>query len=71
MSISTRLVEDRQVQWLEEKHKLQEREAELQQKYSQAKEKLQRAAVAQKKVPFPLSTYVDHYLNIFCVCYDS
>lgn len=46
-----RLVEDRQVQWLEEKHKLQEQNAELQQKYTQAKEKLQRAAVAQKKVP--------------------
>lgn len=48
---SSRQVEDRRVEWLEEKHKLQEREAELQQKYSQAKEKLQRAAVAQKKVP--------------------
>ncbi|MEQ2208758.1 Centrosomal protein of 83 kDa, partial [Xenoophorus captivus] len=46
-----RAVEDRQLEWLEQKHKLQEREAELQQKYSQAKEKLQRAAVAQKKVP--------------------
>ncbi|XP_039647720.1 centrosomal protein of 83 kDa isoform X2 [Perca fluviatilis] len=44
-----RLVEDRRVEWLEEKHQLQEREAELQQKYSQNKEKLQRAAVAQKK----------------------
>lgn len=39
------------MEWLEEKHKLQERDAELQQKYSQVKEKLQRAAVAQKKVP--------------------
>uniref|UniRef100_UPI0037E7C4CF centrosomal protein of 83 kDa isoform X2 n=1 Tax=Semicossyphus pulcher TaxID=241346 RepID=UPI0037E7C4CF len=37
-----RMVEDRQVEWLEEKHKLQE-------KYSQIKDKLQRAAVAQKK----------------------
>ncbi|XP_028256680.1 centrosomal protein of 83 kDa isoform X2 [Parambassis ranga] len=46
---SERLVEDRQVQWLEEKHTQQEREAELQQKYSKAKETLQRAAVAQKK----------------------
>lgn len=39
------------MQWLEEKHKLQEQYAELQQKYAQVKEKLQRAAVAQKKVP--------------------
>lgn len=38
------------MEFLEEKHKLQERDAELQQKYSQVKEKLQRAAVAQKKV---------------------
>uniref|UniRef100_A0A671SM83 Centrosomal protein of 83 kDa-like n=1 Tax=Sinocyclocheilus anshuiensis TaxID=1608454 RepID=A0A671SM83_9TELE len=38
-----------QVEWLEEKHKLQEREAELLEKYSQAKERLQRAAFAQKK----------------------
>lgn len=43
-------MEDRRVEWLEEKHKLQERDAGLQQKYSQVKEKLQRAAVAQKKV---------------------
>lgn len=47
---SFRLVEDHQVEWLEEKHRLQERDTELQQKYSQAKEKLQRAALAQKKV---------------------
>lgn len=39
------------MEWLEEKHKLQEREAELREKYSQAKERLQRAAFAQKKVP--------------------
>jgi len=39
------------VEWLEEKHKLQEGDAELQHKYSQVKEKLQRAAAAQKKVP--------------------
>lgn len=39
------------MEWLEEKHKLQERDAGLQQKYTQVKEKLQRAAVAQKKVP--------------------
>uniref|UniRef100_A0A8C3ARI9 Centrosomal protein 83 n=1 Tax=Cyclopterus lumpus TaxID=8103 RepID=A0A8C3ARI9_CYCLU len=45
-----RLVEEHRVEWLEEKHKLQERDAELQQKYSRNKEKLQRAAVAQKKV---------------------
>lgn len=42
----SRMVEDQLV----EKHRLQQREAELQQKYSQAKEKLQRAAAAQKKV---------------------
>lgn len=46
-----RLVEERRVEWLGEKHKLQERDAELQEKYGQAKEKLQRAALAQKKVP--------------------
>lgn len=45
-----RLVEERRVEWLEEKHKLQEKEAELREKYSQAKERLQRAAFAQKKV---------------------
>lgn len=45
-----RLVEERQVEWLEEKHKLQEKEAELREKYSQGKERLQRAAIAQKKV---------------------
>ncbi|KAM3836185.1 LOW QUALITY PROTEIN: centrosomal protein of 83 kDa-like [Diretmus argenteus] len=44
-----RLVEDRRVEWLQEKHQLQERDAELQQKYRQAKERLQRAALAQKK----------------------
>ncbi|KAG9280654.1 centrosomal protein of 83 kDa isoform X1 [Astyanax mexicanus] len=44
-----RLVEERRVEWLEEKHKLQEREAELQEKYSQAKGRMQRAALAQKK----------------------
>ncbi|XP_075907931.1 centrosomal protein of 83 kDa [Nelusetta ayraudi] len=44
-----RLLEDQQVRWLEDKHELQEREAQLQHKYSQAKEKLQRAAAAQKK----------------------
>jgi len=45
-----RLVEEKRVEWLEEKHKLQDREAELREKYSQAKERLQRAAFAQKKV---------------------
>ena len=45
-----RLVEERRVEWLEEKHKLQEQDAELQDKYNQAKERLQRAALAQKKV---------------------
>lgn len=49
----SRAMEDRRVEWLEEKHKLQDREAELQQKYSQLKEKVQRAAVAQKKVTTP------------------
>uniref|UniRef100_A0A1A8JZN1 Coiled-coil domain containing 41 n=1 Tax=Nothobranchius kuhntae TaxID=321403 RepID=A0A1A8JZN1_NOTKU len=44
-----RLLENRQIEWLEEKRRLQEREAELKKKYSQVKEKLQRAAVAQKK----------------------
>ncbi|XP_029317966.1 centrosomal protein of 83 kDa isoform X2 [Cottoperca gobio] len=44
-----RLVEDRRIEWLEEKHKLQDQDAELQQKYCCVKEKLQRAAVAQKK----------------------
>ncbi|NP_001340860.1 centrosomal protein of 83 kDa [Danio rerio] len=44
-----RLVEERRVEWLEEKHKLQDIEAELREKYSQAKERLQRAAFAQKK----------------------
>ncbi|XP_037552128.1 centrosomal protein of 83 kDa [Nematolebias whitei] len=44
-----RLVESRQVEWLEEKHQLQERAAELQRRSSQVKEKLQRAAAAQKK----------------------
>lgn len=55
---ASRLLEDHQVKWLEEKHKQQEREAELQQKYSQAKEKLQRAAAAQKKVGLRPTTSV-------------
>lgn len=37
------------MQWLEEKHKLHERITDREEKYNQAKEKLQRAATAQKK----------------------
>ncbi|KAM9824309.1 centrosomal protein of 83 kDa [Neosynchiropus ocellatus] len=44
-----RLVEERQIEWLEEKHKLKEREAKLLQKYEEAKERMKRASVAQKK----------------------
>ncbi|XP_022351035.1 centrosomal protein of 83 kDa [Enhydra lutris kenyoni] len=44
-----RTLEGKQIQWLEEKHKLQERISDREEKYNQAKEKLQRAAVAQKK----------------------
>uniref|UniRef100_UPI00398E5BA5 centrosomal protein of 83 kDa-like n=1 Tax=Pristiophorus japonicus TaxID=55135 RepID=UPI00398E5BA5 len=44
-----KLVEDRHMEWLEEKHKLQNGSAELEEKYSQAKDRLQRAALAQKK----------------------
>ncbi|XP_034019278.1 centrosomal protein of 83 kDa [Thalassophryne amazonica] len=44
-----RQVENRQIEWLEEKHKLQTRLDELQHKYSQAKDKMQRAALVQKK----------------------
>ncbi|XP_047675618.1 centrosomal protein of 83 kDa isoform X1 [Tachysurus fulvidraco] len=47
--ICFRLEEERRVEWLEEKHKLQQREAELQEKYSQAKQRMQKAALAQKK----------------------
>ncbi|KAM9230639.1 centrosomal protein of 83 kDa isoform 1-T1 [Dugong dugon] len=42
-------LEEKQVQWLEEKHKLHERITDREEKYNQAKEKLQRAAIAQKK----------------------
>nr|XP_020022036.1 centrosomal protein of 83 kDa [Castor canadensis] len=42
-------LEEKQIQWLEEKHKLHERITDREEKYNQAKEKLQRAAVAQKK----------------------
>ena len=44
-----RMLEDRQVEWWEEKRKLQQRESELQHKHSLGKEKMQRAAAAQKK----------------------
>ncbi|XP_041057787.1 centrosomal protein of 83 kDa isoform X1 [Carcharodon carcharias] len=44
-----RLVEDRRIEWAEEKHKLQNRNGELEEKYCQAKDRLQRAALAQKK----------------------
>ncbi|XP_062930990.1 centrosomal protein of 83 kDa isoform X3 [Cynocephalus volans] len=46
---SIRTLEERQIQWLEEKHKLHERITDKEEKYNQAKEKLQRAAIAQKK----------------------
>lgn len=42
-------LEEKQIQWLEEKHKLHERITDREEKYNQAKEKLQRAAIAQKK----------------------
>ncbi|XP_039092562.1 centrosomal protein of 83 kDa isoform X2 [Hyaena hyaena] len=44
-----RTLEEKQIQWLEEKHKFQERITDREEKYNQAKEKLQRAAIAQKK----------------------
>ncbi|MGH0160346.1 UNVERIFIED_CONTAM: hypothetical protein FKN15_052769 [Acipenser sinensis] len=44
-----KVLEDRRIEWLEEKHKLQECSATLEEKYCQAKEKLQRATCAQKK----------------------
>lgn len=46
---SDRTLEEKQIQWLEEKHKLHERITDREEKYNQAKEKLQRAATAQKK----------------------
>ncbi|XP_047404372.1 centrosomal protein of 83 kDa isoform X2 [Sciurus carolinensis] len=46
---SIRTLEEKQIQWLEEKHKLHERITDREEKYNQAKEKLQRAAIAQKK----------------------
>ncbi|XP_036311561.1 centrosomal protein of 83 kDa isoform X5 [Pipistrellus kuhlii] len=42
-------LEEKQIQWLEEKQKLHERITDREEKYNQAKEKLQRAAIAQKK----------------------
>lgn len=42
-------MEEKQIEWLEEKHKLHERITDREEKYNQAKEKLQRAATAQKK----------------------
>ncbi|XP_064417934.1 centrosomal protein of 83 kDa [Latimeria chalumnae] len=42
-------LEDKRIEWLEEKHRLHQCNAELEEKYHQVKEKLQRAAVAQKK----------------------
>nr|XP_044621805.1 centrosomal protein of 83 kDa [Equus asinus] len=42
-------LEEKQILWLEEKHKLHERITDREEKYNQAKEKLQRAAIAQKK----------------------
>uniref|UniRef100_A0A8C8SR61 Centrosomal protein 83 n=1 Tax=Pelusios castaneus TaxID=367368 RepID=A0A8C8SR61_9SAUR len=44
-----KMLEDRRVEWLEEKHKLIQRITEREEKYDQMKEKLHRAAVAQKK----------------------
>ncbi|XP_072327974.1 centrosomal protein of 83 kDa isoform X1 [Scyliorhinus torazame] len=46
---SEKLVEDRRIEWAEERQKLQNRNAELEEKYCQAKDRLQRAALAQKK----------------------
>lgn len=46
---SDRTLEEKHTQWLEEKHKLHERITDREEKYNQAKEKLQRAAIAQKK----------------------
>ncbi|KAM4837387.1 centrosomal protein of 83 kDa isoform X3 [Urocitellus parryii] len=42
-------LEEKQILWLEEKHKLHARITDREEKYNQAKEKLQRAAIAQKK----------------------
>ena len=44
-----RNLEDKRIEWLEEKHKLIQRITEMEVKYNQTREKLHRAAVAQKK----------------------
>ncbi|XP_051787210.1 centrosomal protein of 83 kDa [Erpetoichthys calabaricus] len=44
-----KLLEEQRIEWLEEKHKLQDQISELDEKQDQFKEKLQRAAIAQKK----------------------
>ncbi|XP_069485904.1 centrosomal protein of 83 kDa isoform X2 [Ambystoma mexicanum] len=46
---SERNLEQKNLEWLEEKHKYQQQLSEVTEKYSQAKEKLTRAALAQKK----------------------
>ncbi|XP_042325958.1 centrosomal protein of 83 kDa [Sceloporus undulatus] len=46
---SEKHLEDKRVEWLEEKHKFIQRIAEMEEKYNQTKEKLHRAAIAQKK----------------------
>ncbi|XP_040200058.1 centrosomal protein of 83 kDa [Rana temporaria] len=42
-------LEGNRIEWLQEKHKLQENLSHLEEKYKELKDKLQRAAVAQKK----------------------
>lgn len=44
-----RNLEDKQVKWLEEKHKLTQHITEIEDKYKVTKEKLYRASVVQKK----------------------
>ncbi|KAJ1163252.1 hypothetical protein NDU88_003713 [Pleurodeles waltl] len=44
-----RSLEDNRLQWFEEKHKYQQQLSEMTDKYSQVKEKLSRASLAQKK----------------------
>uniref|UniRef100_A0AAY4EPT2 Centrosomal protein of 83 kDa n=1 Tax=Denticeps clupeoides TaxID=299321 RepID=A0AAY4EPT2_9TELE len=60
-----RLVEERRVEWLEDKHKFQERNAELQEKYTQAKERMQRAALAQKKVCSLRPSYSEEHAQTY------
>ncbi|XP_072257362.1 centrosomal protein of 83 kDa isoform X3 [Pyxicephalus adspersus] len=45
-------LEGNRIEWLQEKHKLQENLSRQEEKYKELKAKLQRAAVAQKKLPF-------------------